>query len=309
MLLAEPAPDLCATSNAMACAVSIRAVSGAREALDEALQVFTDVDRTCTRFSPDSDLMRANARGDEFVTVDRYCLDALVEAYAAYRRTHGRFDPRVLDDLVRLGYAESYRRSQPQARTGKCALAPRPARAPWEPRFRGSTSAVKVGAHAVDLGGIGKGLAVRWAAARLRLHGLGDFFVEAGGDCFCSGRPSDAPGWRVSVENPSGGADPIAVLQLRDEAVATSSVRVRSWQVAGHRVHHLIDPATGVSGGEGLAAVTVVDPDPARAEVWSKHCSSPAPPESRRPQRCFTFPRFGSTSTAFWGFRLTWDSA
>lgn len=279
MLLADPTSDVRVMSTAMACEISVRAVNASRvdatpsrtrQSLDEALQVFADVDRTCTRFSATSDLMRANARGDEFVTVDRYCFDALVEAYAAYRRTHGRFDPRVLDDLVRLGYDESYRRRHPQARDAQRALSSRPAPGSWEPSFRGESSAVRIGADAVDLGGIGKGLALRWAADRLRQRGLQDFFVEAGGDCLCVGRPADAAGWRVAVEDPSGGPDPVAVLEVRDEAVATSSVRIRSWQVAGRPVHHLIDPATGLPGGEGLLAVTVVDADPARAEVWSK---------------------------------------
>ena len=35
-------------------------------------------------------------------------------------------------------------------------------------------------------------------------------------------------------------------------------------------MHHLIDPRTGAPGGAALLAVTVVGPDPAAAEVWSK---------------------------------------
>jgi thiamine biosynthesis lipoprotein len=35
-------------------------------------------------------------------------------------------------------------------------------------------------------------------------------------------------------------------------------------------VHHLIDPATGEPADSGLLSVTVVEPDPAIAEVWSK---------------------------------------
>ena len=239
-------------------------------AVDVALAVFHDVDETCTRFRPDSDLMRANARGDEWTVVDARCFDALVEAHSAYRRTLGRFDPRVLDDLVRLGYEHSYTRAVPAPRSPAATLAPRPVLTEWRPAFRGATQQVRLGPHAVDLGGIGKGLAVRWAAERLRAASLTDFLVEAGGDCYCAGAPSDAPHWRTAVEDPRGGAEPVAVLDLRDEAVATSSVRLRSWQVGDRLVHHLVDPSTGLPGGEGLLAVTVVDDDPASAEVWSK---------------------------------------
>ena len=57
---------------------------------------------------------------------------------------------------------------------------------------------------------------------------------------------------------------------LSDTACATSSVRLRTWSRGGHQVHHLIDPRTQFSGGDGLASVTVLHDDPARAEVWSK---------------------------------------
>ena len=74
----------------------------------------------------------------------------------------------------------------------------------------------------------------------------------------------------MAVEDPWGGEEPVAVLSVSNGACATSSTRVRRWQSAGRMVHHLIDPATGTSAASGLLAVTVVGPDPAWAEVWSK---------------------------------------
>jgi thiamine biosynthesis lipoprotein len=124
----------------------------------------------------------------------------------------------------------------------------------------------------VDLGGIGKGLALRWAAHAVEraAPGLG-FLVEAGGDVVARG--SDAGrAWTIAIEDPGGGVEPVAtcVLGTRD-AIATSSVRVGQWRdPAGRRVHHLIDPRTGEPGGEGLASVTVAWTDPAWAEIWSK---------------------------------------
>lgn len=261
-----------AETSAMASRITVRLVSDrapneAEHLLSEALQVFHDVDRTCTRFDPTSDLMRANAQGDEWVAVSPYCFDAIREAHAAYRRTFGRFDPRVLTDLVRLGYDRSLKHAAPSYRDA-AALIPRMALPEWRPEFRRDSGEVRVGPAPIDLGGIGKGLAVRWAADRLR-DGMG-CLVEAGGDCACRGVTADGGPWRVGVEDPEDPTQPIAVLEVGDAAVATSSVRVRSWQIAGQDVHHLIDPLTGQPGGHGLAAVTVLDADPAAAEVASK---------------------------------------
>ena len=64
---------------------------------------------------------------------------------------------------------------------------------------------------------------------------------------------------------------PVAVLALDRGAVATSSVGTRHWTGPdGQAVHHLVDPATREPARTGLIAVTVVAPDPAWAEVWSK---------------------------------------
>lgn len=243
----------------------------AARALEEAREVFARVESACTRFDPDSPLMRANARPDRWHVVPQECADAVREAGRAHRETGGVFDPRVLEALLRLGYD----RSLPFAGgavevAGTGSEAPR-GRSPWRPRVqrRADRHRMHLDGTPIDLGGIGKGLAVRWAWERLRDAGE-SVMVDAGGDCRFSGPGPDGDGWHVGVEDPGGGAGPVAVLVLTDAGCATSSIRVRRWKADGRRVHHLIDPRTGYSGGEGLLAVTVIDPDPAWAEVWSK---------------------------------------
>ena len=239
-------------------------------ATHDALSVFTDVEKACTRFDDASPLMQANARPSEWHRLPQVCVDALYEAWQAYRNTGGRFDPRVYADLVALGYDRSFSsidRSGPA--TAGTAPHRRLAPALWQPRFRLAQRAVCLGGDRVDLGGIGKGLALRWASARLRLAAP-DFAVNAGGDCYCAGSSPDGAPWSVGIEDPFGGAEPVAVVALSELAAATSSVRVRRWQAGGMPVHHLIDPRTGLPGGAGLVAVTVIGDDPADSEVWSK---------------------------------------
>src|SRR5262249_62092792 len=120
-----------------------------------------------------------------------------------------------------------------------------------------------------ELGGIGQGVGVRWAAERVADECTA-FLIEAGGDCYLAGDGPSGDGWQVGVEHPGGGPDPIAVLTVRDAACATSSIRLRSWVAGGSRVHHLVDPRTGAPGGAGLRSVTVVGAGPSMAEGWSK---------------------------------------
>ena len=231
--------------------------------------LFARVDAECTRFAPDSDLMCANAAGDQWWPVGTYCFDALIAAWDAHLETDGWFDPRVLRPLVDLGYD----RTLPFADgvdVGDRPISARPAAGCWQPDFDAAGQLVRIGPEPVDLGGIGKGLALRWAGEELRRSGCELFLIDAGGDCVCAGSGPDGSGWRIGVEDPFGGDLPVAVLDVTGGACATSSVRWLSWQVGERRVHHLIDPRTGLPGGAGLRSVTVHADDPAEAEVWTK---------------------------------------
>ena len=278
--------ELVVSFRAMATNVNVRVVDpvdSAKAATTAVSRMFAEVERACTRFDPNSPLMQANASPREWHVVPTECFDALSEAARVYVETDGRFDPRVLKTLQSFGYdrtlafaegnvevtadpevATSWRPFRRGSATPAAAMRTR-----WTPRFDAQRRAVMIGSEPVDLGGVGKGLAVRWAADLLSGSGSA-FLVEAGGDCYLSGAGPDGDGWRVAVEDPREGPDPVAVLNVVDAACATSSVRIRSWRVGGKPVHHLIDPRTGEPGGAGLAAVTVVGPDPAWAEVWSK---------------------------------------
>jgi thiamine biosynthesis lipoprotein len=239
------------------------------EALRAARAVVERIARTCTRFDPDSDLQRANRAARDRADVDPVCAAAIAAAHEAYLRTDGLFDPRV--DVAALGYAASWTGSTAASSLAPVSVVRRPDR--WTPVL--GPDHVVVGPAPLDLGGIGKGLAVAAAADLLAPHGSA-VLVEAGGDLQALGGGPDGTGWLVGVEDPHGhpgadaGAGPLAVLRVTDGGCATSSTRVRRWTRAGEQVHHVVDPRTGRSARGGLAAVTVLDADAAQAEVWAK---------------------------------------
>jgi thiamine biosynthesis lipoprotein len=191
---------------------------------------------------------------------------SLALADRAWRMTGGAFDPRVYGALARLGH--------------RGASDPRPVNATIRTTERWLVREASEGAVAVtapvDLGGIGKGLALRWALAAVARLGapFGDSFgvmVDAGGDIVVAGTSPDDGPWLVGIEDPLGGETSLAVAAIRAGAVCTSSIRLARWTTHdGRAVHHLIDPDTGEPGGEGLVAVTVAAADPAWAEIWTK---------------------------------------
>ena len=261
----------------MASTVRIQIVdptSDAQARVQSAEGVFRDVEATCTRFDPSSALMQVNKDPKSRHVVSPLLFDALTAAHEAYVRTKGRFDPRVLDDLVRSGYDRSFEFAKPGEEVAATVETEswwsRSRRRQWKPKFDKDLFAVSIGNRAIDLGGIGKGLAVRWAMESLASAG-GAVLLEAGGDIATTGRGPDGQGWRVAVENPwHVEGDPAVVIDASDAAIATSSIRLRTWTVNGAAQHHLIDARTGRPAQSGLQSVTVVANDTAWAEVWSK---------------------------------------
>jgi len=221
---------------------------------------FEAAEAEMSRFRPSSDLTRLNeAAGDgRAVHVPRRLERAVVAADRAHRVTAGRFDPRVLRDLERLGYQGA----PLEAAAGRSVGLDRVVQ-----RVRPGELTVDA---PIDLGGIGKGLTLRWAAAIVERHGVGGFLLEAGGDLVAHAPGPEGGPWLVGVEDPAGGPVPLAGIAVEHGALATSSVRLRSWVSEGRHVHHLVDPRTGEPADDGLLAVTVHGPDPAWAEVWSK---------------------------------------
>ena len=264
-------PCLTQTMQAMASRITLTVVDPkpqAVTALHEAMAVIGDVAASCTRFDPASPLMRANAEPTAWHRVPRVVIDAVAAAHHAYVATEGRFDPRVLRELERDGYGQSRAFSEEPVLGDAGATAVRVERATWQPACDGDR--LQLGPDSIDLGGIGKGLAVRWAAAHLADAGAG-FLVDAGGDLVTGGVAPDGGRWSIGIENPwQAQGEPVAVVDATDAAVATSSIRLRSWTQDGRVRHHLIDPRTGEPGGEGLVSVSVVPTDAAEAEVWTK---------------------------------------
>jgi FAD:protein FMN transferase len=243
LLVAESAPEL-----------------AVEQAWAEICAVLAEVDAAMSRFREDSEITRLHRAHGHRGSISRSLVSALVLADRAMRVTDGRFDARVIVDLERLGAT-----GVPQAWTDAGRA---PARLLTLDR-RGPL--VELLAPA-DLGGVGKGLALRRARRRAAIAlGAAGFLLDAGGDIATHGSIDNGP-WAVAVEDPSGDEVPLATIECQpDGAVATSSIRRASWHdPAGRLVHHLIDPRTGEPGGEGLAAVTVAMPDPAWSEIWSK---------------------------------------
>jgi len=240
----------------------------AQQALAETEYFFRQTEARLSRFRSESELSQLNrSAGQPFVASDM--LFQLVEA-ALHWRDHsgGIFDPTVLKALIAYGYDRSFETITPSngrgIRNGNHA-SPTPAQIKLNRAQHSITLPQGVG---LDLGGIAKGWTVQQAGQTLGR--LGPALVDAGGDIVCVGTPPTGSTWQIGVSDPHQPDTDLALLTLKNEAVATSSLARRRWQYQGSSAHHLIDPRTGAPAATDLVSVTVIGSSLPAAEIHAK---------------------------------------
>jgi thiamine biosynthesis lipoprotein len=229
-----------------------------------------EIDRACSRFRPDSELSRMNARAGRSVHASPLLIEALELALSAALVTEGDVDPTVGRALELAGYDRDWRLlAVPRGEPGPPAITLR-ARAGWQtveldPAAR--TVRVPAGVR-LDLGATAKAWAADRAAAAASAATGGGVLVSLGGDIATSG-PAPPGGWQIRVtdDHRSDPSVPGQTVAIRSGGLATSSTAVRRWSHGGHTMHHIIDPATGAPARTSWRTVSVAAADCAQANI------------------------------------------
>ena len=206
-----------------------------------AMALLDDVDRTCSRFRKDSDLVRANAGAGSWVSVDPMLVKAVGAAVEAAAQTDGLVDPTLGHALVAVGYDRDI--SLVLAETSDPAGIPVPARAGgWRDIQRDPAGGLLVPrGSALDLGATCKAWAADLIVAAIGAQFDSTVVLSLGGDIAVAG-PN---GWPVAItetiDDPAGAE----IVHLPYGGLATSSTAARRWVRDGVTRHHVIDPRTG----------------------------------------------------------------
>jgi thiamine biosynthesis lipoprotein len=223
----------------------------------------TAVDQACSRFRPDSELMRLDTDGPgpaSTVEVSPLLAEAIAVALHAARMTDGDVDPTVADAMSDLGYDRDFSLLPavgPPVRLTVRAV-PGWRQVGLDEQARRLT--LPRGVH-LDLGATAKAWAADRAASRLAgALGCG-VLVGLGGDIAVAGPPPPG-GWRIRVQDITGRPEdppegPAAVVAIREGGLATSSTTARRWRRGGDLLHHILDPRTGLPASVHWRTVSV----------------------------------------------------
>ncbi len=188
------------------------------EAVARGFEWFREIESRCSRFDPESELMRLVANPGVPAPASAILFEALRFAVTVAEATSGAFDP----TLEPGGYRDIAFDEEARTITLRRPLSP-------------------------DLGAVAKGLAVD-AAAR-ELQPFEDFAIDAGGDLYLGGRNAQGEPWSVGISHPRLAGEILHTLRVSDRAVCTSGDYERG--------AHILDPRSGKPAGS-VCGVTVV---------------------------------------------------
>ncbi len=133
-----------------------------------------------------------------------------------------------------------------------------------------STAALPLEGMKVDLGAIAKGYAADAAVKVLRDAGVPYGIVNFGGNVYALGERYGEGPWRIGIQDPEDErGNYVGIVKIEDQAVVTSGKYERFFVEDGVRYHHILSTLDGKPVDNGIASVTVVDRDSARADAFS----------------------------------------
>ena len=230
--------------------------------------VFAEVSRlesVLSNWRDDSELSRLNrSAATAPVRCSADLFESILRAVSWAEDTGGAFDPTVEPIVRGLGLLgdpyDGRPRAHGHATSGK--------RGNW----RGlsiNRAARTVGfaseGMGIDMGGIGKGIALDAAARVLREAGRTVALLDFGGQVLAMGAPPGEPGWIVDLADPDDRDRTLGRVRVRDLSLSTSAPGGRRGP-GGEG--HIIDPRTGAPAGYS-GSVTVAAPDATGADALS----------------------------------------
>jgi len=263
----------------------------ADDAIERAFGWFREIERRCSRFDHQSELMQLTMSIGEAVTASPILFEAVRFAVSVAEETGGAFDPTVGHRME----ARGFNREDRTGRTVRTPVAVEGDISYRDVEVDGERRTIRLRRPLLlDLGAVAKGLAVD-AAAR-ELQPFTDFAIDAGGDLYLGGLNRQGEPWSVGIRHPRIDRELIDSVRVSDKAVCTSGdyERVvvqtrhdgrvesdRARRATAGSEHHILDPRTGASPS-GVASVTVVGPNALLADALATAAFVLGPAEGLR---------------------------
>ncbi|MFK7736614.1 MAG: FAD:protein FMN transferase [Pirellulaceae bacterium] len=234
-------------------------------AVDEEL---ASVNQQMSTYIEDSELSRFNQlESNDWFDVSDDVVQVLRLALSLSEDTDGAFDVTVGPLTNRWGFGPDGlpEKVPSQAEIDETLTAVGYEKLVWQdepPALRKSEVSLQI-----DLSAIAKGHGVDRVTRLLEANGIEDYFVEIGGEVRARGNRQGGGVWRVGIEKPvSEVREVIGVVELKNQAMATSGSYRNFFEQDGIVYSHTIDPRTGRPAKRSIVSATAIADDCASAD-------------------------------------------
>ena len=204
-------------------------------------------------FDDRSELSEINRMaGRQEVKVDTNTFRLLIHAERARIKTDGAFHAGLLPVIQIWRKAKETRKLPSRSELRKASHIIKKSEVILNPES--NTVFLKKTGQGIDLGGIAKGYAIDRTVEVLRKRNVPEALLNFGGTIYVHGETC-----RIGIQNPFAKMGCyIGSLQIQDQAVVTSGIYERYFELGGTRYHHIIDPKTSKPAETDLAGVTLI---------------------------------------------------
>lgn len=240
--------------------VSSHSLTEVEPVIEHAFEAFRKVEQACSRFTPDSELMKACQQIRTHVQISSWLFQPLKFALEMAEWTQGIFDPTIGKTMETYGFNRHYLTGETNSNFASDNASYR------DIVLRDHDRTMYLHKPMViDLGAVAKGFAIDIASQAL-VHFQG-FVINAGGDLLAGGVDETGQAWRIGIQHPVYKDHIIDTIEVSNEAVCTSGGYERKSNVSAD-IHHIIFPDSKQSPHE-LISCSIVAPHAMMADVFS----------------------------------------
>jgi FAD:protein FMN transferase len=236
----------------------------AKRDIEKAREIYQEQEKIFSRFDEKSELSKLNQNIGTFQKASPDILYVAERSLFYYKLSNELFDPRVLEILECIGYKNDFKKTDFCKILIKEINLKKPKH--LEKDLKIEREKIFFGCR-MDFSGIAKGCITDRVSVYLKKQGWKNFVVDSGGDMYLAGSDEDGERWTVEIESIP---QKEFTFDVFEEAVATSGISRRKWEIQGKKMHHLINPKNPQNFSFDLKSVTVIEENCERADVLAK---------------------------------------
>lgn len=237
-----------------------------QDVLDEAVRMCDRFEQLFSRTIPTSDISRVNAAGGAPVAVDYRTVDLVRRALVYCEESDGLFDITIGSVSELWDFTKGVVPAKEQIEAALPHVG-------WERvRVEDETITLEDPLARLDLGGIAKGYIADQLIERFERRGVTSAFVNLGGNVKVLGTKADGTPWHVGVRDPEDetGTKVVARVATTGGSLVTSGLYERSFEQAGKRYWHILDPRTGYPVQTSLASASIFSEESIDGDGYTK---------------------------------------